>query len=64
MDTVCNGLYRPLLVNSGASHHLMSYKDLTAKKKKMVRDKEYPLPLRTANGIVYANKKADVFVRS
>ena len=53
---------RQFIVDSGASYHLISPKDLTEKEYKTVRKAE-PMGIRTASKVEYVDKVADVYVQ-
>ena len=54
---------RRLIVDSGASFHMVDSGSLTPKEKKTIRSCT-PIPLQTANGIVYADKSAKIYIRA
>ncbi len=53
---------RSYIVDSGASHHLISFDALTPQEHKTVRKAKYTIPLQTANDVVHCKYEADVWV--
>ena len=49
-------------MDSGASHHLISFDALTPQEHKTVRKAKYTIPLQTANDVVHCKYEADVWV--
>ena len=54
---------REYVVDSGASFHLISRKDLTKRKLLTIRPAKEAQALATANGIVMATKEAEIYVK-
>ena len=54
---------RMYYVDSGASFHIVSLKDLTARERRRVGRLDTPQPLNTANGATYAYQTAEIYVR-
>ena len=53
---------RQLIVDSGASYHLVDARDLTRTERNAIRRLRDPIPLSTANGIVWAKYETDIYV--
>lgn len=53
---------RTLIVDSGASLHLVDRNSLTKAERKTIRRMLEPIPLQTANGIVWAEEECDMYV--
>ena len=53
---------RHYIVDSGASTHLIGYKDLTDEEKGRIRSAKEPLILQTANGRAYAQDETDAYI--
>ena len=56
------GKLRKLIVDSGASFHLVGVKSLTNRELKSMRSAANPVSLMSANGVVYADTEVDIFV--
>jgi hypothetical protein len=54
---------RRLIVDSGASGHLVDTASLTAREAATVRRLEDPFQMQTANGIIYAEREAKIRVK-
>ena len=54
---------RYYMVDSGASLHVVSYRDLTVRERRRLRKLDVPLQLTTANGATNATHTAEVYVR-
>ena len=54
-------LTRRYIVDSGASCHLVSWKDLTPKERLSVRKAKKPQHLNTANGLVHADHVVSLY---
>ena len=54
---------REYVVDSGASFHLISRKDLTKRELQTVRPAEEPQTLATANGVVQATQEAEIYAK-
>lgn len=52
---------RKFLVDSAASFHLISWKDLTKAERRTIRVAETPREMQTANGNVYSRHGVDVY---
>ena len=61
-DKALAGRPRRLIVDSGASFHLVDWKNLTPKEKKTKRKMATPYSLTTANGVVTATDEVDIYV--
>ena len=53
---------RELMIDSGASYHIVGKKELTAEERKMIRKLADPIPLSTANGPTWATEETDIYV--
>ncbi len=49
-------------MDSGASYHLVDAKDLTRAERRAIRKLTDPIPLSTANGVVWATYQTDIYV--
>ena len=53
---------RSFVIDSGASYHLIGYKQLTEKEKGSIRPIKEPLRIQSANGIIIVDKEVHIFV--
>jgi hypothetical protein len=53
---------RRFLVDSGASFHLVCFKTLTPREKGGVRKMKKPIPIYTANGVIYISEEVEIHV--
>ena len=59
---VCAAVQRSFVIDSGASYHLIGYKQLTRKEKGAIRPVQEPYRIQSANGIVDVDKEVKIFV--
>ena len=52
-----------LMVDSGASMHLVSRSTLTKREKQTLRTMRTPIRLQTANGIVWVTEEVDIYIQ-
>jgi len=60
-DHPSHGEVRDLLVDSGASQHMICEKDLNEYELAKIENLETPLEINTANGTVYAEKRTEIW---
>ena len=56
------GKMRAVIIDSGASFHLIDFDDLTQEERSRVYDLAYPIPLNTANGEVEATQAVQIYI--
>ena len=55
---------RQFLIDSGASYHLISKRDLSFEERRKGRQLQHPIELRTANGITAVEESVTVYIPS
>ena len=62
-DWELQGPCRELLVDSGASSHMVCKKDLSPTERLTLRPLEREIPIQTANGIIVISEGCEIYVR-